>query len=143
MVHGGSFSHPNQVLKEAESVLEEYRLSNATSNMSQPSSSPTLVEKWVPPPTNFIKINWDAAVDISRKIIGMGIIAWDEKGRFLVAISKWQKIKVEPVVAETIAAVNAIIFSQELNYQNVIFEWDALQVVREVTECAATNMNIW
>ena len=68
-------------------------------------------------------------MDISRKIIGMGIIARDEKGRFLAAISKKQK---KPVVAEVIATVNAIIFCQELNYQNVIFKGDALQVVREV-----------
>jgi hypothetical protein len=116
VVHGGSFSHPNQVLREAMSILEEFRLSNANCNMPQPSSPPTLVEKWRPPPMNFVKINWDAAVDISKKIIGMGIIARDEKGRFLAAISKKQKITVEPVVAETIATINAIIFCQELNY---------------------------
>jgi ribonuclease HI len=132
VVHGGSFSHPNQVLREAVSILEDFRLSNANCNMPQPSSPPTHVEKWRPPPMNFVKINWDAAVDISKKIIGMGIIARDEKGRFLAAISKKQKIMVEPVVAETIAAINAIIFCQELNYRNVIFEGDALQVVREV-----------
>ena len=57
VVHGGPFSHPNQVLKEAESVLEEYRLSHVTSNMPQPSSSSMLVEKWMPPPRNFVKIN--------------------------------------------------------------------------------------
>jgi ribonuclease HI len=96
------------------------------------SSSHTEEEKWVPPPRNTIKINWDATIDTSKKIIGMGIIARDEKGNFSATVSKQESIEVKLVVAETLAAINAIILCQEQNFQDVIFEGDALQVVKEV-----------
>jgi ribonuclease HI len=89
-------------------------------------------EKWVPPPRNAIKINWDASVDTVKKVIGMGYIARDDKGSFLAAVSKKEQMIVEPVVAETLAALNAILWCQEQNFQEVIFEGDALQVVKDV-----------
>jgi ribonuclease HI len=85
-----------------------------------------------------VKINWDAAVDSSNKIIGLGMIARDESGKFLAACSKRQSINVEPMVAEALAAIQAILFCQEHNFQKVIFEGDSLQVVKEVnmsTQC--------
>jgi hypothetical protein len=39
---------------------------------------------------------------------------------------------VEPMVAETLAALSAILWCQEQSFQDVIFEGDALQVVKEV-----------
>jgi hypothetical protein len=47
-------------------------------------------------------------------------------------VSKQESIEVEPVVAETFAALTAIIVCLEQNFQDVIFEGDALQVVKEV-----------
>jgi hypothetical protein len=100
----------------------EFRRSNSSTNQIRTSSSLTEEEKWVPPPRNTVKINWDAAVDTAKKIIGMGFIARDEKGNFLAAVSKQERIEVEPVVAETLAALNAILWCQEQNFQDVIFE---------------------
>jgi ribonuclease HI len=89
-------------------------------------------EIWVPPPKDIIQVNWVASLDAAKKIIGIGIIARDEHGKFLTAISKQESIEVEPVVAETFAALTAITVCLEQNFQDVIFEGDALQVVNEV-----------
>ena len=51
---------------------------------------------------------------------------------FIAAISKHQRISVAPVVAETLAALHAIIFCYENQFQKVVFEGDALQVVQGV-----------
>ena len=71
-------------------------------------------------------------MDTTKKIIGMRIIAQDEKGNFLATVSKQERIEVELKVAEMLVAINAIIWCQEQNFQDVIFEGDALQVVKEV-----------
>jgi ribonuclease HI len=71
-------------------------------------------------------------VDTVNKVIGMGYIARDDKGRFLAAVSKQERLVVEPVVAETLAALNAVLWCQEQNFKEIIFEGDALQVVKDV-----------
>jgi ribonuclease HI len=83
-------------------------------------------------PRNTVKINWDASMDTAKKVIGMGFIARDEKGKFLATVSKQEHMVVEPAATETLAALNAILWCQEQNFQEVIFEGDALQVVKEV-----------
>jgi hypothetical protein len=126
VVFGGMFSHPTQLLKEAKAVLEDFKRMNTSSSLPSVENHPPGEEKWVPPPLNLVKINWDAAVDSSNKIIGLGMIARDERGKFLAACSKRQSINVEPVVAEALAATQAILFCQEHNFQKVIFEGDSL-----------------
>jgi hypothetical protein len=59
-----------------------------------------------------VKINWDTALDVNRKIIGLGSIARDDKGTFLAALSKQLLIKVNLVVAETVAALHAVFVLQ-------------------------------
>jgi hypothetical protein len=132
VVFGGEFNPPRSLLLEAESVLMEFRKANLVSNQSQDSSSSKADEKWEPPPRNTIKINWDAAVATEKKEIGIGLIARDETGKFVAAVSKKERVAVEPVVAETLAALSAIQWCQEQSFQDVIFEGDALQVVKEV-----------
>jgi hypothetical protein len=39
---------------------------------------------------------------------------------------------VEPKVAEGMITLNSIVFSKEMGFVDVIFEGDALQVVREI-----------
>lgn len=68
-----------------------------------------------------VKINWDAALDVNKKIIGLGSIARDDKGIFLAVLSKQLLIKVNPVVAETLVALHAVLFCKEQGYLTVIF----------------------
>ncbi|XP_059437060.1 uncharacterized protein LOC132170186 [Corylus avellana] len=95
--------------------------------------------KWQPPPPNSVKINWDAAMNHTNKVIGLRIIARDERGKFMAAFSKQQDIDTELVVAEAMAALHAIILSQEMNFQNVVFEGDSLQVVQAVNSVSQCN----
>jgi ribonuclease HI len=88
--------------------------------------------RWQPPVGDMVKLNWDAAVDVKNKTIGLGIIIRDDKGSFLAALSKRLQIEVSPVVAETLAALHAVLFCLEMGYPKAWFERDALQVVNEV-----------
>jgi hypothetical protein len=80
-----------------------------------------------------VKINCDAAVDSIQKSMGLGIIARDERGKFLEAISKKQYIEIEPV------AIHAVMSCHELNFHYVIFEGDALEVVQAVNSASICN----
>jgi hypothetical protein len=113
VVFSGEFNPPNTLLLEAEMAQMEFRKANSLTNQPNSASSATEAEKWVPPPRNTVKINWDASVDTANKVIGMGYIARDDKGRFLAAVSKQERLVMEPVVAETLAALNAVLWCQE------------------------------
>jgi hypothetical protein len=110
VVSSGSFSHPTQILREAETALEDFKKTNISTRLNQVESHSIEDEKWVPPLPNLGKINWDAAVDIINKTIGLSIIARDEKGKFIAACNKRQHIGVEPMVAEAITIIQAILF---------------------------------
>jgi isoaspartyl peptidase/L-asparaginase-like protein (Ntn-hydrolase superfamily) len=86
VVFDGEFNPPKAPI--AEMTLLEFRKSNLVTNETRASSSSIEEDKWMPPPRNTVKINWDAAVAIEKKDIGIGFIAWDEKGKFLGAVSK-------------------------------------------------------
>ena len=73
-----------------------------------------------------VKINWDVALDIHNKKIGLGIIVRDDNGSFLVAYSKQQSIEVTPVIVETLEPLNVVIFCKEQGFMRAIFEGDSL-----------------
>lgn len=63
-----------------------------------------------------IKINWDTALDHQKGVVGLGIIARDEGGRFLSAYGMTKRAVVSPTNAEALAALHAIIFAKERVY---------------------------
>ena len=139
VVHGGTFTHPTELVRDAEIALADFHRANNGVRQRREEPDNTSVEKWKPPPENMVKINWDAALDKHRKTIGLGIIARDERGSVLAAARKTMSLVVEPVVAESMAALHALIFCHEQGYQEVVFEGDALQVVKAVTSDSPCN----
>jgi ribonuclease HI len=89
-------------------------------------------EAWCPPPPGVVKINFDAALDVQQRYVGVGIIAWDHMGFFLGARSIIYKLKVQAKIAESIAALGAVPFRKEAGFLDVIFEGDAKQVVSKI-----------
>jgi ribonuclease HI len=65
-------------------------------------------------------------------VLGIGIIARDDAGKFLNACSMKKQMSVRPVVAEAIAACYAMLFAKEKGYRHVCFKGDALSIVKEV-----------
>jgi hypothetical protein len=53
------------------------------------------------------KINWDAALDVKSRRMGIGIIARDFKRQVIAARGQTICITLDPVVAEAHAALNA------------------------------------
>ncbi len=73
-------------------------------------------------------MNWNAAVNKKEGCVGFVIIARDCEGLLLGARCMFCPLAVDP----TMAATHVVIFSKEVGFFDVIFEGDALQVVREI-----------
>jgi hypothetical protein len=85
--------------------------------------------KWQAPPEGFLKINWDASLDVSRKRMGMGIAIRDYRGKLLVAYCATREFITDPATAEALTAWQAAQLSHRLGLQNIVLEGDALEVV--------------
>jgi ribonuclease HI len=84
------------------------------------------------PPAGVIKINWDASLNVLKGWIGLGIIARDNSGFCLGERSVTKQVQVPPKAAKILAALQAVQFSKEVRFMDVIFEGDAVQVVKEI-----------
>lgn len=78
-----------------------------------------------------LKVNWDAPLNKKEGCIGLGIIARDSAGNFLVARCLTQKIMTDPHTAEAVATSCALSFRKVVGFFYVVFEGDALRVIRE------------
>jgi hypothetical protein len=97
LVHGGTFTHPSLLLKSAENALEEFqRLNVQVEEQEDKEKAPEMVVLQ-PPPRGSVKLNWDASLDLQEKKLGLGIVARDKNGKFIVAYSKQQPIGVSPI----------------------------------------------
>jgi len=131
------FDHPNTVYCGASKILLEYKRCNAkeeeTPFLEGGEEAQSRRQKhWIPPPEGVIKVNWDAALNVAKGWIGHGIIARDSNGFCMGARSITQQVRTDPKTAEIMAALQAMQFSKDASFWEVIFEGDATQVVKEI-----------
>ena len=85
---------------------------------------------WRAPPTGFMKINFDGAVFDDANMSGVGVVIRDSYGEVLASCSEKISQAYEAEVIEALAAQKALSFAQELGFQNVILEGDALGLIQ-------------
>jgi ribonuclease HI len=132
IVHGGEMTHPLQVTREATTSLDDYQRANAHMSTEDEAGGNIVEKRWAPPRGFSLKINFDAALDVRNRVVGLGIVARDEGGRVKGACSVTLKVSASPVEAEALAALQAVIFAQKKAYSGVIFEGDAQTIVNAV-----------
>ena len=77
VLHGEIFSHPTQLLKEAQNSLEEFQRIYSNDRSEEPTTRELTEVSWKPPPSNIIKLNWNAGVNVKDGRVGLGLIARD------------------------------------------------------------------
>lgn len=94
---------------------------------------------WKPPDNDTIKINFDASFNrITRSSIS-GIIARDKEGLPMAACTfPWDNI-LDPFMAEARACLQAIVMAEELGFQDVCVEGDALTIIRKLNSREANK----
>lgn len=118
---------PELVFKRASDLLMEFKKANDDIRKVHDRRTSS---KWCPPVQQVIKINVDAAVNAKDDRIGLGVVARNYCGTVLLAGSKtfWPFIFVE--IAELNAFLWAVELAKERGGSNIIFEGDAINVVK-------------
>ena len=131
---GGLFTHPAQVLCEAKRAVEEFHHVNDGKEGANEQTCAKLLERRLPPPVNMLKVNWDGALNKQAGAVGLGIIVRDENGRFVVACGIKNTMAATLVVVDAMSAFHAVMVGKEMGAMNIMFEWDALQIVNAVND---------
>ena len=85
-------------------------------------------------PTNIFKINVDGVVFMDKKVVGVGVIIRDDKGRIEAAMSKKIPILLGVVEAEAMANETGLIFVKDIGIHDFIVEGDSLIIHHAMCE---------
>jgi ribonuclease HI len=133
VMHGGLFTHPSEVIKQATRLLNDYREANAKKMENVESPLPA-TQGWEPSVINFLKANWDVAIRQTENIMGIGVSICDGEGHVIATLSEQVKAVYDPITDEAMAARRAVEFCHEVGVFDVILEGDSLLVVKVVKD---------
>jgi ribonuclease HI len=133
-VFEGIFAHPDSVMKESISAQDDYRrcMKSGPTGADDRTIPCNRHSRWLPPPDQLIKVNWDASINEDQGWVGLGIVARDRNGFVLGAKSVTKELVAEPSIAEAIGALCAMHFCQEAGFFDVWFEGDAASMVKKI-----------
>jgi hypothetical protein len=103
-VFEGLLTPPTCSIKCAKESLDEYRSTNSMIVASLSRPRVPILTRWSKPPVGFVKLNWDAAVDRSKKMVGLGIIARDSRGIVVASMCSFHPYVSDSTVAEAMGA---------------------------------------
>jgi hypothetical protein len=78
---------------------------------------------------DFIKLNWDAALNRTIGRMGAGVVARDEMGQVVAAMSASRPCLPDPATAEAIASWMLAGFCCKVGFRRVLVEGDSVEVV--------------
>jgi ribonuclease HI len=130
VVFGGVLQNPNCLVTSAMEACTAFYGANMKGDNQEVSLHNPIVPHWKAPPVGVYKINWDAAIDKSRRIMGVGVIVRDGEGEVVAALHSSQMGITDPATAEAYAAWKAVQFGRDLGLPKVILEGDALVIVQ-------------
>ena len=79
----------------------------------------------VPPPTGWLKVNFDGAIFKEKCLAGIGCIIRNDKGLVMAAFTQVIPLPTSVEMVEFLAARSAIGFAQELSLDQIILEGDS------------------
>jgi ribonuclease HI len=121
VVHGRHIGLPNIVVNQALSNLEAFQLANSKQH-TMGVANPSADQRWKAPPVDFVKINWDAAVDSVNRRMGIGVIVRDHTREVIATISAPKNYITALDIAEAVAALKAVTFCRERGLSKVVLE---------------------
>lgn len=93
-------------------------------------------EKWRPPISKSIKINFDGAFDLHQARSGPGVVAGNSSGEILVLKVVLHKAISSKFAAEAHACFQAILLGLHLDLELVIIEGDSMTTIKK---CKSVN----
>lgn len=133
-VFEGKFDSPKSVILGPKVELEGFQQAQEMTQASiQHESLVNKAIKQKKPGININKGNWDIVLDLNNAKIGAGwIIVRNWEGEMVASLCMPKKLINDPVMAEIVALDRAMELSLEIGLEHVIFEGDALAVIKDV-----------
>jgi ribonuclease HI len=132
MIFEGVFTYLRKVFQTATDQLEFYLQVSQDVNCKGREKHPPANERWKTPPKGIMKLNWDAAIDRNKKLMGIGIVVRDFTGEVVATQCTTKAYVCNPVVAEAMALWTAVVLLGQLSFMDVILEGDCLEVVKAI-----------
>ena len=85
--------------------------------------------KWKPPPSEWVKTNFDGAVFKERVELGLGSIR-NDRGLVMAALTQVIPLPISVEMVEVLAVPKALIFAKELGFEKVILEGNSEIAIR-------------
>lgn len=104
MVFGGDLSSLDSIMNTAKSQIESFGKAEQGRRTTSTKLIVAAAMTWCKPKAGFLKINWDAAIDVVGKRMGIGFIVRDHAGGVMVSMVATKRNVSDPTTAEAIAA---------------------------------------
>ncbi|XP_041009441.1 uncharacterized protein LOC121253501 [Juglans microcarpa x Juglans regia] len=128
------FKSPSQVIKAARDELRVFQLVQQNARQTPAPRVEREAVLWSKPRESFVKANWDAAVSIKDRKVGLGVVIRDEGEEILVVAREQKKILTDSATAECLALWKAMEVCRELNFNRVLFKGDVQVIVNAVNK---------
>ena len=101
------------------------------SSLTHPKSpTPPKVTKWLPPPSNWVKINFDGATFGDSSSAGLGAIIRNDMGLVMATYTQPIPLPTTVEMVEVLAARSALWFVKDLSFNKVIVEGDSEVIIK-------------
>ncbi|XP_075670417.1 uncharacterized protein LOC142640223 [Castanea sativa] len=122
---------PLGLINQLASVnLQEFHQSSLN-----PPKAPLLPKdiKWLPLPTNWVKINFDGATFAASSSAGLGAIIRNDLGLVMAAFTQPIPLPTSVEMVEVLAARSALCFAKDLGFSKLIVEGDSKIAIHALT----------
>ena len=127
-LRAGEASIPfDRICSLAVDNLQEFQRASSLPLRPSPSVSPT---KCSPPPSGWLKANFDGAKFPSKNLAGLGAIIRNDNGLVMAAFSQPIPLPISVETVEVLAARSAVCLARELNVDQVIFKGDTEVIIK-------------
>uniref|UniRef100_A0A803NGI9 Reverse transcriptase domain-containing protein n=1 Tax=Cannabis sativa TaxID=3483 RepID=A0A803NGI9_CANSA len=131
-IHGKPGLSPTQLWAKSVAYFCNFQQQSTSSKSIRDSTGAAAQPHWISPPLDKLKMNVDAACDISRNKIGVGIIIRNSSGQVVAAYSKPLTGRLKPQEMEAKALLIGINWAARCNLSINLFESDSLILVNSI-----------
>ncbi|XP_075663011.1 uncharacterized protein LOC142632511 [Castanea sativa] len=89
--------------------------------------------KWLPPPTNWVKVNFDGATFGTSSSAGLGVIIRNDLGLVMAAFTQPIPLPTSVEMVDVLAARSALCFAKDLGFTKLVVEGDSKIAIQALT----------
>ncbi|XP_075665465.1 uncharacterized protein LOC142635144 [Castanea sativa] len=124
----------DQIAQQSKEMLAEYQACQTTRTTSLSDWQTRSRQRWIVPPVDMAKINFDGAVFTGENKSGIGIVIRDRSGLVIASCSKKLQQAYSSAEVEALAAATALSFAADIGINKAILEGDSMEVITALSQ---------